>query len=130
MLQEMLVTLTDILATHNRAAAQAFIRFMHSRNQGQRSAEQVKLIRRALNHSLSTYMLDAAAPDHGPDASVIDAWVREVPDPEILIQATLPPGPDECPIPENLISAVERQIENLARQMAEMERQRTNDTEG
>jgi hypothetical protein len=116
-MQEALVTLTEILASSNRAAAQAFIHFVMPEGGAPRSASDIKVIRRALNHSLSTYALDAAAPDPGPAADAIERWVAEVPDIGHITAAGPVIGPDDPPVPEAAVAEVSRQLRSLAKQM-------------
>lgn len=116
-MQEALVTLTEILASSNRAAAQAFIRFVFPSGGKPRPASDIKVIRRALNHSLSTYALDAAAPDPGLSPSSIEKWVAQEPEISMLLGPPPVNGPDEPPVSEAAVDEVSRQLRSLARQM-------------
>src|SRR5204863_349295 len=81
------------------------------------SASDIKVIRRTLNHSLSTYALDAAAPDRGPDPAAIEDWVSTPPEIGQLVGDGPVEGPNEPPVPEAAITEVLRQLESLGRQM-------------
>jgi hypothetical protein len=125
-MQETLVTLTDILAPQNRAAALAFIRFVSSGPGGRRrGAKDVQQFRRALNHCLSTYMLDAAAPDPGPDPEAADVWIHTEPDHSHLIGDGPIDGPPEARVPEEHIRAVMDQLYSIERQLIDLNLLRT-----
>ena len=116
---KVLVSLTDTLAPQNRAAAREFLRFVANGPGGQRRpAKDVQKFRRVLNHCISVYMLDAAA----RDPYAIQVWAREEPDETLLATDAPVIGPDESPVSEESIAAIEAQLRSLERQIEGQER--------
>lgn len=106
-LQETAQYLLDVRAFQNRPAALAFVRYLGS--ESDRIA--VRRIARALDHVLTTIVLDSLVPDPGPDIDAQRAWVNEKPD-ETLMYNRLPEGPDEPFISDE---EIERVIEVIRR---------------
>lgn len=104
--------LTNVDAFHNRPAALAYIRFIgHTR--GTTPIKQTAIeTGRTLNHVLTTIVLDSFAPDSGGDMNAAARWIAQAPD-MTLMDSALPQGPDEPPVLEEKIYAVEQLLERL-----------------
>lgn len=93
--QELIVTLTDVAFSQNRAAAQAFLRFIQNGPGGKRrSAKEVQDYRTQLNCMLAATVLDALAPDPGPDPVAMEEWINEDIDPTLLVEDKIT-GPND-----------------------------------
>ena len=104
--------LTNVDAFHNRPAALAYIRFISHRS-GATPIKQIAVeTGKTLNHVLTTIVLDSFAPDAGSDMDALERWMAEAPD-VTLVDSVLPTGPDEPPVPEVKIRAVEELLERL-----------------
>lgn len=100
--QDTALWLIDVDAFHNRAAALGFIEFLKTANDGGRAtSKQIQRYGKALNHALTTVILDDLVPDRGPDMDAIQAWISQSPD-----ETVEPVGPDEPKVPEDQIQAV------------------------
>lgn len=94
-----------IFALHNRPTAQAYLRFLSTINDGKwATGKQIKAFTKALNHSLTTYVLDSIAEDPGPDLMAVEKWISEGADPTLMFDK-LPEGPED-PIEEEKIERV------------------------
>jgi len=96
-------------AFHNRAAALAAMRMLP-----RLSSKAINRLSNALNHFLTTIMLDAVAPLQGPDIVAIDEWVAGSASMEDLLQGELPPGPLEDPVDTEMIDRVEDLVRRVA----------------
>lgn len=101
-----------IRALRNRAAAQAFLKFLGSLRDGEWAIDkQIRRLAKALDHTLTTVVLDAFAPDPGPNLQAVQAWINEKPDATMMFNA-LPRGPED-PIPEDQVNAALYLLEHL-----------------
>jgi Family of unknown function (DUF6339) len=82
-------------AFHNRATALAFSEVLLTGNDGARVRDpDIKVFARALNHVLTTVVLDDLVPDCGADGPALSEWMRGDPD-ETTMYDALPAGPDD-----------------------------------
>lgn len=111
--QDFVNYLTDTDAFHNRAAALAFIDYFSKRrkDQGMKAKQAVELAK-ALNHVLTTVVLDSLAPDDGGDMDAYSRWVGGHVDETLMIER-LPEGPKEPLVPEDQIAAVGELLDSL-----------------
>lgn len=96
-------------AFHNRAAALAAMRMLPSMG-----ARPINRLSTALNHFLTTIMLDSVAPLAGPDLVAVEEWIAGAPTGDELLQEDLPRGPLEDPVDESMIAAVEDLVRRVA----------------
>lgn len=109
--QDLINYLTDVDFSHNRAAAIAYIHFFTSESE-HRKAKESKEIGKALNHVLTTIMLDDLVPNPGTDTDAYQRWVSQTPD-ETLMLDELPKGPNEPKIETEKINKVIKLLESL-----------------
>ena len=94
-----------IYALHNRPTAQAFLRFLSTMKDGEwATGQQIVTFAKAINHSLTTYVLDSIAEDPGPDMIAVEYWINQDADPTLMYEK-LPEGPND-PIDESTIENV------------------------
>ena len=104
--EDMIKYLTDVDFAHNRAAGLAYVRFFNSAAEGStRKKKESISIAKALNHVLTTIMLDHLAPNAGIDMDAYAAWVEQEPDETLMLQE-LPEGPSEPKLSESQIQKV------------------------
>lgn len=96
-------------AFHNKAAALAAMRMLPTLG-----ARPINRLSTALNHYLTTIMLDTVAPVLGPDRAAIEEWVMDSANPSDLLEGTLPVGPDEDPVDDEHVTAVENLVRRVA----------------
>lgn len=77
-------------------------------------ARPINRLSTALNHFLTTIMLDSVAPLPGPDLVAVEEWIAGTPIGEELLQDDLPRGPLEDPVDESMIAAVEDLVRRVA----------------
>ena len=113
-LQESINTVTDVDFSQNRAAVQAYIRFMQPELNKPRGNKEAQSYRKGLNFLLATYALDVAAPDNPayPDVEAVEVWIAEGPN-ETAFYEALPVGPDDTSVPEKSIAAIDRLLKEL-----------------
>jgi len=99
-------------AFHNKAAALAALRMLPGM-----SGRPINRLSTALNHYLTTVMLDCVAPIPAPDLAAAEEWVAGRSDPDQLVEDSLPQGPEEDPVDEELIDAVESLIRRVAHEV-------------
>ncbi len=104
--------LTNVNAFHNRPAALAYIRFISHTSATTPIKQMAIETGQTLNHVLTTLVLDSFAPDSGSDMNAIERWIAAAPD-ATLLDSALPQGPDEPPVPEEKIYAVEQLLGRL-----------------
>lgn len=106
-------------AVNNRVAAQAYVSFVSGLEGGKRPVgDQIKSVRKAFNHALVTRVLDAIAPDSGPNFTSVERWVNESPD-YTLITSKLPEGPQDPKVDATQVEAVETFIKEIASRVQE-----------
>lgn len=101
-------------AFHNRALAVAAVQFLAQYRDGQlATSDQVVALSRALNHVLTTVVLDRVA---GGDPGSVSAWEEWLAEPvdETLFLAELPEGPNEDPVPDAQITSMTAFLAQLA----------------
>jgi hypothetical protein len=77
------------------------------------SGKQINRLATALDHVLTTIMLDAVAESPAPNAEAITEWLKgEFDDTDLDL---LPIGPAEDPVPEEAINAAEALLRKIAR---------------
>jgi len=113
-LQESINTVTDVDFSQNRAAVQAYIRFMQPTTGKPRGNKEAQGYRKGLNFLLATYALDIAAPDSPayPDLDAVEVWIADGPN-ETAFFHTLPSGPGEPPILPSSIATVDTLLRSL-----------------
>jgi len=99
-------------AFHNKAAALAAMRMLPTMG-----SKPINRLSTALNHYLTTIMLDSVAPVSGPDIDAMSEWVGGSVDAVDLLGDDLPAGPAEDPIDERLIDEVEALVLRVAAEM-------------
>jgi hypothetical protein len=107
-LQEISQWILDVEAFQNRAAALAYCRAVAPGMSGQFARE----LATALDHALTTIVLDALAPDPGSDRLRVEHWINTAFDENWNLEE-LPEGPDEEPIAPEHIDAVGQLLERL-----------------
>lgn len=107
-----------VFALHNRPTAQAFLRFLSTRNDGVwATGQQIKDFAKALDHALTTFALDSIAEDPGPDLTAVYNWIQAKPDPTLMFDR-LPEGPND-PIEEVKIESALELMERVYGGMAD-----------
>ncbi|MSO37801.1 MAG: hypothetical protein EXQ69_06055 [Acidimicrobiia bacterium] len=102
-------------AMHHRPAALAVCRFDREFNDNKGLTDsQSQRLAKAFNLRLSTLCLDALAINPVVDAAAIDDWCNTTVDETKFMGDDLPEGPDDEPVPENSIKAVEAVLAALA----------------
>jgi hypothetical protein len=96
-------------AVHHAAAAQAALRLLPALG-----SKPINRLSTALDHVLTTIQLDVLAPVEGPDTIAADEWVAARADMDDVLGDVLPRGPEETPVPEELVDAVEALLRNVA----------------
>jgi hypothetical protein len=100
---------------HNRAMALASIRYLSTLDAGSNAVgRDVNKVGKAVNLVMTTTVLDAAAPDRGPDVNAVDEWIAGSPD-ETKFMVAAPEGPDEDPVDPESIRRVEGVIDRVAK---------------
>ncbi len=99
-------------AFHNKAAALAALRMLPGM-----PGRPINRLSTAFNHYLTTVMLDSVAPIPAPDLAAAEEWVAGRADPDQLVEDTFPEGPDEDPVDESLVDAVEELVRRVAREV-------------
>lgn len=111
--QDMSLQILDNDAFHNRAATAAYIQMLSRERNGDSSdSDRARNMARWLNHALTTNVLDAIAPDPGPDPVSVSGWLDEEPD-ETLMYDGLPEGPDDGKVDEEDVQRVLALLERL-----------------
>jgi hypothetical protein len=101
-------------AFHHRGLVQASLRVLGTFNDGgNATSDQVNALAKAVNAAARTTLLDGLAPDWGPDAAALEAWLAGDVD-ETTILKDLPTGPMEEGAGETAISAIEKFVRRVA----------------
>jgi hypothetical protein len=96
-------------AVHHPAAAQAALRLLPALG-----SKPINRLSTALDHVLTTIQLDVLAPVEAPDTIAADEWVAARADIDEILGDDLPRGPEETPVPEELVDAVEALLRSVA----------------
>lgn len=96
-------------AVHHTAAAQAALRLLPALG-----SKPINRLSTALDHVLTTVQLDVLAPVEAPDTIAADEWVAAQADMDDILGDDLPGGPEETPVPEELVDEVEALIRRVA----------------
>lgn len=96
-------------AFHNRAAALAALKLLPKMG-----SKPINRLSSALNHFLTTIMLDSVAPLPGPDLVAIEEWIVGTLSEVDLLEDTLPTGPLEDPVDEAAVASVEALVRRVA----------------
>jgi hypothetical protein len=107
--QDVPSTWLSLDAVHHPAAAQAALRLLP-----ELGSKPINRLSTALDHVLTTIQLDVIAPIEPPDTIAADEWVSGRADIDDLLEETLPVGPDEDPVPDELVEAVEELLIRVA----------------
>jgi hypothetical protein len=99
-------------AFHNRAAALAALRMLPVMG-----SKPINSLSQALNHYLTTIMLDAVAPMSWPDEAAMREWIGSTVEVEDLILDALPAGPQDDEVDPSAIAAVEALLRRVAIEM-------------
>lgn len=99
-------------AFHNKAAALAALRMLPTM-----PGRPINRLSTAFNHYLTTIVLDSVAPASPPDLAATEEWLRDHADAELLLEDELPQGPDEDPVDDVLIDAVEALVRQVAKEV-------------
>ena len=101
-------------AFHNRALAVAAVQFLAQFRDGQlATSDQVVALSRALNHVLTTVVLDRVACGASGSVSAWDEWLAEPVD-ETLFLEEFPEGPNEDPVSDADITSMRAFLSELA----------------
>lgn len=109
-------------AFHNRALAQAAMRMLPGLD-----SKAINRLSTAFNHYLTTIMLDSVAPVSSPDFHALEEWLRATADPDVLLEATLPEGPQEDPVEEHHVQAAAELVRSVAAEVGIVVGQGTNE---
>jgi hypothetical protein len=93
------------------------------------SSDQIRDLVKAFNMALTTTVLDAIAPDPGPDGEVISEWCQEVPD-ETMWYEEEPEGPREPPVDPAAMMRVQKLLERVITKTRFEKRKRVTTVEG
>jgi hypothetical protein len=96
-------------AVHHPAAAQAALRMLPAMG-----SKPINRLSTALDHVLTTIQLDVLAPIEPPDTLAADEWVAAHADIDDILGDELPRGPEENPVPGELVNEVEALIRRVA----------------
>jgi hypothetical protein len=96
-------------AVHHPAAAQAALRLLPALG-----SKPINRLSTALDHVLTTIQLDVLAPIDAPDTIAADEWVAGHVEVDDILGEELPHGPEETPVPEELVDDVEALIRRVA----------------
>lgn len=102
---------------HNKAMAIASISHLATLNHGSNAVgDDVNMVGKAVNLVVTTTVLDAVAPDPGPDVVAVDEWLGATPD-ETKFMDNLPGGPDEDPVDPAAIERVRALIKRVSERL-------------
>jgi Family of unknown function (DUF6339) len=96
-------------AVHHPAAAQASLKLLPALG-----SKPINRLSTALDHVLTTVQLDVLAPIEAPDTIAADEWVAMSANIEDILDGDLPRGPEESPVPKELVDDVEALIRRVA----------------
>lgn len=101
-------------AFHNRALAVAAVEFLSTFRGGQlATSDQVVVLAKALNHVLTTVVLDRVASGSAGSVHAWEEWLTEPVDETVFLDE-LPEGPNEDPVPEAHTAAMSALLAELA----------------
>lgn len=110
-------TWLGILAANHRPTALAAMEYLSTfKDGGPAGSGDINCLSTALNHALSVTMLEALAPDEGPDGTAIRSWIDGSYSTYELVGEALPLGPPETPIPRAHVEAVIHFLKDVARE--------------
>ena len=101
-------------AFHNRALAVAAVKFLAEFRAGRiATSDQVVVLAKALNHVLTTVVLDRIASGVSGSVEAWDEWLAEPVDETVFLEE-LPQGPNEDPVPGPDIASISELLAELA----------------